>query len=1081
MSKRLKLKLGILIGIVAIGMIVMGVWVSTMQTNLSLENYTQEMQQESEALPDLLASAQDETEQNTKNFDAIYQSKAESVAFMANNNAGYKATNAKMKEYQSLLDVDNIMIVSSKGKILAKAEDTKADFTSSRFNRLHSVLEDGGYSDAVKVDSDEQNWHKRYYSAKIDDDTMVVVEQSPDELDQLIADSGSTEAVLKNITIGQTGYMFAISAQDYTIQYHPDSALVGADALDRGFDVADLEDGNYCWVNLDGESMYCNITRVDDMYYVAAVPESDISSARSITTGVILFVFLAVTAMVVLYGVCVLRDNERRRKSAGAVAGVSGGASAGAVAAGTATGSTPAGSAAAGGTPAGTQPAGEGAAGSSAAGEDADYIDAGANHRINKAIAKKGAVLSLVGFVAILGIAFYMQTLFALSSQSVMNNSRVDELAATIQQADDRADALRSQYSERYLNKAEVAAYVLEANPDLANKADLQKLADVLQVQYVDIFDEEGNMSVTNSTYSKYTLSDDPNDASYEFRRLLQGVDHVVQDARTDEISGELRQYIGVSLKDDEGNPNGFVQINVRPSRLADLLDSVQIDKVLDGVKVGADGFAFAINKNDGTFAYYPDSKMIGKTATDCGMTENQLKDGYNDYLTIGGETYYAASAEQGDYYLYVAGSEGELMAERGPLMLATAVVALICQLLIFVILAFERKRDPFAKDAASEDEAAIAADDRHFDVTLPTGRSVRTESIASRFFFGAFDWEGKTPEQKVGAVMKVLVGFSVLVVFIAVMFRESIFGSDSLFSYILGGEWERGLNIFAITASIMFACVAMTVATVLKKLLLLLAETLDSRGETVCRLLGSFVKYATIIGMIYYCLALLGVDTTTLLASAGILSIAISLGAKDLVADILSGLFLIFEGAFRVGDIITVGGWRGTVVEIGIRTTKIMNGAQNIKVIRNSNVSDIVNMTKQSTYTWLDVGIEYSESLERVEDILADELPRIKEQIPAIIGGPFYKGVVSLGDNSVNIRIMAQCAEADRAQVERDLNRAIKLLFDKHDIGIPYPQVVVNQPAEKKSATFAEKRDADRFYKEQREASKEIKEGEDQ
>ena len=1027
MSKRLKLKLAILIGIVVVGMVAMGVWVSTKQTNLTLQNYMQEMQQEADSLPALLAEAQDETEQNNKNFDAIYQSKAESVAFMANNNTGYEATVSKMQEYRSLLGVDNIMVVSRDGSIVAKAEDTKADFSSSRFNPLFSVFDDSKVSDAVEVEASEQNWSKRYYSAKVDDKTMVVIEQSPDELNQLVEDSGSTEAVLKNITIGQTGYMFAVSAQDYTIQYHPNATLVGADVLEKGFTVADLEDSNYCWVTLNGTSLFCNVTEVDNMYYVAAVPESDISFARTVTTGVILFVFLAVTAMVVLYGMCVLHDNERRRK-----------------------------------------PQGE---------DNSVYIDAGKNHRINKAIAKKGAVLSLVGFVAILGIAFYMQTLFALSSQSVMNNSRATELAATIQQTDDRADSLRSQYSERYLSKAKVAAYVLERNPQLANKADLQRLADVLQVQYVDVFDEQGNMSVTNSTYSSYTLSTNPSDASYEFRRLLQGVDHVVQDARTDEISGELRQYIGVSIQDAEGNPNGFVQINVRPSRLADLLDSVQIDKVLDGVKVGANGFAFAINKNDGTFAYYPDSKMIGKSATSCGMIDNQLKDGYNDYLTIGGQTYYAASVEQGDYYLYVAGSEGELMAERGPLMLATAVVALICQVLIFVILAFERKRDPFAKDEVEPE----VEDDRHFDLTMPTGRSVRTESVANRFPFGSFGWEDKTPEQKVGAVMKVLVGFSVLVVFIAVVFRDSIFGSNSLFSYILGGGWERGLNIFAITASIMFACVAMTVATVLKKLLTLLAETLDSRGETVCRLLGSFVKYATIIGMVYYCLALLGVDTTTLLASAGILSIAISLGAKDLVADILSGLFLIFEGAFRVGDIITVGAWRGTVVEIGIRTTKIMDGAQNIKVIRNSNVTDIVNMTKQSTFTWLDIGIEYSESLERVEGILADELPNIKEQIPAIIGGPFYKGVVSLGDNSVNIRIMVQCAETDRGQVERDLNRAIKLLFDKYDISIPFPQVVVNQPVEKKVASSAEKRDAARFYEEQREASKEIKEGEGQ
>lgn len=232
---------------------------------------------------------------------------------------------------------------------------------------------------------------------------------------------------------------------------------------------------------------------------------------------------------------------------------------------------------------------------------------------------------------------------------------------------------------------------------------------------------------------------------------------------------------------------------------------------------------------------------------------------------------------------------------------------------------------------------------------------------------------------------------------------------------------------------------------------------------------------------MLYYCLALIGVDTTTLLASAGILSIAISFGAKELVSDILSGLFIIFEGEFRVGDIIMVGDWRGTVVEIGVRTTKIEDGSKNIKVIRNSNVSDVINMTKQSSYASCDVGIEYGESLERVENILAQELPFIRKRLPAIQDGPFYKGVVSLGDNSVNIRIVVQCDESDRIQLERDLNREMKLLFDKYDISIPYPQVVLNQPVEYRKATEAEKRTADLFNEEQKNAAKDLGNEEDE
>lgn len=1014
MSKRLKVKITLLIAVVVAGMVAMGITISTMQNNLSLESYTQEMKQQAEELPGLLKQATTDTEQNIDNYDAIYQSKAQSVAFMAQNNAGYEATNAKMVEYQDLFNVDNIMIVDRNGAVVAQAEDTKANFASSRFNLLRGVFNTNAASEAVEIDLPEENWNDRYYSAKVDDNTMVVIEQNPEEVDKLVEDSGSTASILQHLTVGQHGYVFAVSAKDYLIEYHPDEMLVGVDALDKGIDVADLESGNYSWMKLGGESLYCGVTQIDDMYYIAAVPESDMAASRNVTTGVILFAFFVVMAMVALYGVCVLCDNERRGN------------------------------------------------------EEKDFALVG-KFRMNKAIAKKGAVLSLVGFVAVVAIAFYMQTLFALSSESISNTDSATELEQTIQRTDDHADALRGQYDERYLNKIEVAAYILDRNPALATKADLQRLGEVLQVQYLYVFDAQGNMVATSSSYVNFTLSDDPSDQSYEFRQLLQGVDSVVQDARPDEVSGEMRQYIGVGLHDAEGNANGFAQASIHPDRLQALVDSVKIENVLDGVKVGSDGFAFAVNKNDNTIAYYPESKIQGKDALSVGMTEKQLKDGFNDYLTIAGKSYYAASVESGDYYLYVVGGEGELMAERGPLTLATALISLICQALIFLLLAFERK------DAVYAQKAAVGSDSRMFDVKLPGGRVIKTESVTSRWLHKSFKWHEKTPEQKVVDAMRVMAAVSVLAIFVAVVFKDQIFGPDSLFAYILNGEWERGLNIFAVTASIMFACVAVTVATVVQRLLILLAGVLGSRGETVCRLMGSFIKYATIIGMVYYCLALLGVDTTTLLASAGILSIAISFGAKELVADILSGLFIIFEGEFRVGDIIEVDNWRGTVVEIGVRTTKVMDASQNIKVIRNSNVNDVVNMTKQSSYTWCDVGIEYSESLERVESILAKELSHIREEIPAIISGPFYKGVVSLGDSSVNIRIMVQCAESDRFQVERDLNREIKLLFDRYDIGIPFPQIVLNKPLDKRLATDEERQEASRFNREQREASKDL------
>ena len=154
---------------------------------------------------------------------------------------------------------------------------------------------------------------KRYYAARIDDGSMVVVEQDPAELRQLVEDTGSTKSVLKNIAIGQHGFMFAVSAQDCLVEYHPNDLLVGTDAIDGGIDVADLEDGAYAWMVLAGENLYGHVSKIGDTYYIAAVPESDMAATRNVTVGVILFIFFAVMAVVIMYGIFVMPSPAARR------------------------------------------------------------------------------------------------------------------------------------------------------------------------------------------------------------------------------------------------------------------------------------------------------------------------------------------------------------------------------------------------------------------------------------------------------------------------------------------------------------------------------------------------------------------------------------------------------------------------------------------------------------------------------------------------------------------------------------------------------------------------------------------------
>ena len=103
--------------------------------------------------------------------------------------------------------------------------------------------------------------------------------------------------------------------------------------------------------------------------------------------------------------------------------------------------------------------------------------------------------------------------------------------------------------------------------------------------------------------------------------------------------------------------------------------------------------------------------------------------------------------------------------------------------------------------------------------------------------------------------------------------------------------------------------------------------------------------------------------------------------------------------------------------------------------------------MTREHSFAFSDIGIEYGESLERVENILEKELPNIRRHIPAHV---MVRSIRELWncESSVNIRVMAQCAETDRIQIGRDLNK-VKLLFDKYN-NIPFPQIVINQLSEK-------------------------------
>ena len=214
--------------------------------------------------------------------------------------------------------------------------------------------------------------------------------------------------------------------------------------------------------------------------------------------------------------------------------------------------------------------------------------------------------------------------------------------------------------------------------------------------------------------------------------------------------------------------------------------------------------------------------------------------------------------------------------------------------------------------------------------------------------------------------------------------------------------------------------------------------------------MVGLFVSLTKFLGFIVgavWALSILGVNLTGIFASLGIASLIIGFGAQSLIEDAVTGIFIIFEGQYRVGDIIVLDGFRGTVKKIGVRTTCIEDAGGNQKIVNNSDIRNVQNRSKNTSVAVCDLCISYGADIREVEKVIAATLPALHAKYSNLfLSAPRYMGVESLGESSVVLRIVADVTEENFFLGYRTLNREMKLMCDRHNIEIPFNQMVVHQ-----------------------------------
>ncbi len=299
---------------------------------------------------------------------------------------------------------------------------------------------------------------------------------------------------------------------------------------------------------------------------------------------------------------------------------------------------------------------------------------------------------------------------------------------------------------------------------------------------------------------------------------------------------------------------------------------------------------------------------------------------------------------------------------------------------------------------------------------------------------------------------IRMIVVLSIIVFIVLLTVISGAFFPNTTFGTLINDTLGRFFNVWNFFAT-NYLLVLQTLGILifiwaLNEIISLVINLLTRKRDhkaTVWTIVRSIFKYGSYIVGIFLILSQWGVETPTLLAGAGILGLAISFGAQSLIEDVISGLFIIFEKQFEVGDIIQVGSFRGRVLDIGIRTTTFEDYNADVMVMNNSDLRMTINTSINPSPSICDVSVAYETDIERVEKIINGHLEDMKKAIPDIIEGPFYKGVQSLGESGVVLRIYAKADETKKFQVTRDMNRYMKILFDREGVEIPFNQIVVS------------------------------------
>ncbi|MDD5013161.1 MAG: mechanosensitive ion channel family protein [Candidatus Pacebacteria bacterium] len=225
--------------------------------------------------------------------------------------------------------------------------------------------------------------------------------------------------------------------------------------------------------------------------------------------------------------------------------------------------------------------------------------------------------------------------------------------------------------------------------------------------------------------------------------------------------------------------------------------------------------------------------------------------------------------------------------------------------------------------------------------------------------------------------------------------------------------------------------------------------EAEKKREDTLIRIFSTTINILILIIALLMILQEFGLDIGPLIAAAGVIGVAVGFGGQYLIRDLISGLFIIIENQYRIGDIVCFDETCGLVEDITLRMTILRDMDGTVHHVPHGEIKKVSNLSKYFARVNLNIGVSYNSNLEKVIEVVnrvGQELVNDPKWKESIITAPQFLRVDDFADSAVIIKILGETKPLKQWEVAGELRKRLKIAFDKEGIEIPFPQTVIHQ-----------------------------------